>query len=106
MHFPNVPLIPVGDYARKIAKKIEEDTPGDYFIEIRRDDIMAGQVSHIDVASVYKRRGLWFPKCLARVANAVPLRGGPGNVDIKFYDGVDLKKLEVIVENMRVMYSE
>lgn len=106
MHFPNVPSIPVRDYARKIAKKIGEATPGDYFIELKRDDIGTGEVSHVNVASVYKRRRLWFPKRLARIANSVPIRGGPGNVDIKFYDEVDSKRLEIIVENMRTMYSE
>ncbi len=106
MHFPNVPPIPVGDYARKIAGKICQATPGDYFIEISRDNIGTGEVSHVDTASIYKRRSLWFPKRLVKISNAVPNRGGPGNVDIRFYDGIDSKKLEVMVENMRTMYSE
>ncbi len=103
MNFPNMPSIPVEDYARKIARKIGQTTPGDYFIQTSRKDIGVGEISHIDVASVYRRR-LLIPKCLARISNIVPNKGGPGNVEIKFYDGVDSKKLEIMVENMRTMY--
>lgn len=104
MHFLNIPPIPVEDYAQKIARKIGEATPGDYFIETSREDIGIGETSHVDVASVYIRRRLFPPKCLARISNTVLNKGGPGNVEIKFYDGVDSKKLEVMVENMRTLY--
>lgn len=104
MRFSNIPPISVEDYARKIARKIGDVTPGDYFIQTSREDIGIGDISHIEVALVYQRRRLWLPKCLVRVSNTILNKGGPGNVDIKFYDGVDSKKLEVMVENMRTMY--
>ena len=107
MHFPNVPSIPPEDYAQKIAKKVRESVPGQYFVKTSQDDIGSGEVSHVKVASVYRRRSFWFPKCVATVSNRVPYGGGPGTIDVKIYEnGVDSGKLEVIVDNMRSMCPE
>lgn len=107
MHFPNVPSIPPKDYAQKIAKEVRRFVPGQYFVKTSQDDIGSGEVSHVKVASVYRRRSFWFPKCVARVSNRVPYDGGPGTIDIKVYESsADSRKLEVMVENMRSMCPE